>query len=74
MCVCVCVCVCVSTRSALVLKLKGPIVSLVTTVKEIAKTMFVNTNVSCIISFSFSFSLLYCHKNIQNKKFYIFKT
>ena len=39
-----------------------PIVSLVTTVKEIAKTMFVNTNVSCIISFSFSFSLLYCHK------------
>ena len=69
-----CVCVCVSTRSALVLKLKGPIVSLVTTVKEIAKTMFVNTNVSCIISFSFSFSLLYCHKNIQNKKFYIFKT
>lgn len=51
----------------LFLKLKDPIVSLVTTEKEIAKTMFVNTDISCIISFSFS--LLYCHKNIQNKKF-----
>ena len=34
--------------------------------------MFVNTDVSYKISFSFS--LLYCHKDIQNKKFYIIKT
>ena len=62
-------CVC-QPEAHLVLKLKDPIVSLATTEKEIAKAMFVNTDISCIISFSFSFSLLYCHKNIQNKKFY----
>ena len=33
--------------------------------------MFVNTDVSYKISFSFS--LLYCHKDMQNKKFYIIK-
>ena len=56
----------------LFLKLKDPIVSLVTTVKVIAKTMFVKTDVSYKISFSFS--LLCCHKDMQNKKFYIIKT